>query len=589
MKQIWYFIKENRNWYILIAFLLLIVNAAQLAMPLFIGSIIDFISTENPHLITDISPIWINTIYFLIASLSIVFGRIIYINIMRKFAIQFEHTKRKQLFKKYMDLPNSFFFTNEIGDLMARANNDTIAVRRFLVMGLLSIYDIFVLGIGALTIMFFKAPKLTMWIFIPLAILAILAWFVSKKMHPIFKIIQETFADITTQVRETLVGMNVIRTFCKEKYYFNRFTNICTFYLKTNLDLAKLMGVFHPAIELIIQSTVLVITVVGGYQVMTNVISLGVLVEFTQYIQLLAWPMMAIGFVVNMYQRASISINRIYEILATPSADASQRILLKPTILFNKITFKNLTYSYPEQSTSKVLTNFSITINKGENIGITGPTGSGKTTFLALLLRIWDPAENTIFIDDHDISHLDLNTLRQQFAYVPQVSFLFSDTVWENLKFGNPEASEEKIMEAAKIARVFEDVKNLQNGFKTVIGERGVTLSGGQKQRLSLARAIVADRQCLILDDSLSAVDPETEEIIISNLKKYMRETKKTSIIISHRITTLNWLDKVGVIENGELTEFDSPGNLIDSQNGYYYRLYHYQYLKGLEGLKNGV
>jgi ATP-binding cassette subfamily B protein len=588
MKHIWFFIKENSKWYLLIAFLLLIVNGAQLVMPLFIGNIIDYISIDNPSTITTFSPIWINAMYFAIAAFSIVIFRVIYINIMRKFAIHFEHTKRKQLFEKYLSLPDSFFFDNEIGDLMARANNDTISVRRFLVMGLLSLYDIFILGVGALVIMLVKAPTLTLWIVLPLAILIFLAQFVSKRMHKLFKAIQETFADITTRVRETLVGMNVIRTFCRETYYMKRFVDVCSSYLRINVNLGKLMGLFHPAIAMVISLTIIVITVIGGYQVMHGLITLGTLVEFTQYIQLLAWPMMAVGFVVNMYQRASISLARIQEILTTPSADASQRILLKPALSMDTISIQNLTYSYPLQNKEHAIQNLSLQLHKGESIGITGPTGSGKTTILSLLLRIWDPPENTIFVDDYDITHLDLKMLRRQFAYVPQVSFLFSNTVWENLRFGKPDASEDEIMEAARIARVLEDVKMLDHGFDTIIGERGVTLSGGQKQRLALARALVTQRPFLILDDSLSAVDPETEEIIINNLKAHLKKTNQTCIIISHRITTLHWLDKIAVIEKGKLTEFDTPSRLIESEKGYFYRLYHYQYLEGLEGLQNG-
>ena len=475
MKQIWFFIKENWAWYLLIGTLLLIVNGAQLVMPLFIGNIIDYISIKNPGSIIDLTPIWKNAIYFTVAAISIVTFRVIYINIMRKFAISFEHNKRKQLFHKYMNLPDSFFYQNEIGDLMARANNDTISVRRFLVMGLLSIYDIFVLGIGALVIMFIKAPKLTLWILLPLFLLGIIAKQVSGKMHKIFKKIQETFADITTSVRETLVGMNVIRTFCRENFYKQRFIDICSYYLRINLNLGKLMGLFHPAIAMIISMTILLITVIGGFQVINKTITLGTLVEFTQYIQLLAWPMMAVGFVVNMYQRASISLTRIQEILTTPSADAAQRIRINPHLDANSIEFKNCTYAYPNQNKENAIQDFSLQIHKGQSLGITGPTGSGKTTILSLLLRIWDPPENTVFIDNYDCTHLDLKEMRKEFAYVPQVSFLFSCSVWDNLTFGNPEASEESILNAAKIARVFEDVKKLDNGFDTIIGERGVT------------------------------------------------------------------------------------------------------------------
>jgi ATP-binding cassette subfamily B protein len=508
---------------------------------------------------------------------------------MRRFAIRFEHTKRKQLFQKYLALHDSFFFENEIGDLMARANNDTIAVRRFLVMGLLSMYDIVVLGVGALAIMLTKAPTLTLWIVLPLAILIILSRLVSSHMHRLYKQIQETFADITTSVRETLVGMNVIRTFCRETFYMNKFIDICSSYLRINLNLGRLMGLFNPAIAMVISITILLITIIGGYQVMNDIITLGTLVEFTQYIQLLAWPMMAVGFVVNMYQRASISMDRIQEILTTPSADAEQRIVLKPHLEMKVISVKNLSFAYPQQNRESAIQNLSLDLHKGENIGITGPTGSGKTTILSLLLRIWDPPENTIFIDDIDVTHIHIDTLRKQFAYVPQVSFLFSNTVWENLRFGKPDAQKEEIMEAARIARVLEDVEKLDHGFDTIIGERGVTLSGGQKQRLALARALVTQRPFLILDDSLSAVDPETEEIIIQNLKEHLRKSEQTCIIVSHRITTLYWLDKIAVIEKGKITESNSPNALIESQKGYFYRLYHYQYLEGLEGLKNGI
>ena len=581
MKRMWSYVKENAKVYSLIITILLLVNSAQLILPIIIRSAINDIESIKNYQV-----LYKDAFYMLIIAITIVGGRFIYNSLLRKAALNFEDSMRTSLFSKYMSLPDSFFHSHEIGDLMARVNNDTRLLRHFLVMGFIAGIDILFLGTASLFMMVYLNLNLTLIVLIPLALLIFLAKFVSPKFHSLFKKTQVTFGEITTRIREALVGMRVIRTFVREDFYSGLFDNICTSYVKINMNLAKVMGLFDPSITFLVRTATVLIYLFGGKLVIDKMLTLGSLVAFSQYIQTLSWPMMAFGFVINQYQRASISIKRIEEIFNSPSADSMQKIKINPKLDGKTLKITNLSFSYSSAKTRKILEDININLNNGEILGLTGPTGSGKTTLLSTILRVWEPPENTIFIDNYDITTLDLNAYRTKFTYVPQEVFLFSATIRENLSFGNINATEEEIIKAAKIASVWDEIMKFDKGLDTLVGERGVTLSGGQKQRVAIARAVLTNKPILLFDDPLSSVDSETEQNIISGLKFFLKETNKMCILISHRVTALSWANNIGVIKHGRMIEYGNHSNLIDKQ-GYYYHLYRQQYLEGVKVLND--
>jgi ATP-binding cassette subfamily B multidrug efflux pump len=608
MQKIWGYIKKNWTSYILIAVLLLIVDTAQLCMPYLMrrsinlvegintGKVYSFVyqylvinnKTHSNVTSLPVRDLYSFALYYLLFAILVVVGRFVYMYFVRKNALSFEYKTQTSLFDKYLTLPDSFFHNHEIGDLMSRANNDTVSIRRFMVMGLIAGFDIFFLGTASLLLMLFLSPLLTSIVLIPLGLLIILTKFMSARIHAIYKKIQDTFGEITTRVRESLIGMNVIRTFGREKFYLGLFSKTCSRYMTLNMSLAKLMGLFHPAITWIVTFVTLLVFLIGGRLVILGKMDLGVLLQFSQYISMLSWPMMAFGFVVNMLQRASISMGRIDEIMTIPSIIDTQLINKEPDLLTHQITIKNLSYAYPDETTKNILSHLDLSIGQSEVIGITGPTGSGKTTLISLILRIWEPPKKTIYMGDHDIADLNIDFLHQQIAYVPQVSFLFSATVRENLIFGNVKASQEEIENVINISCMRQDIEAMDKGLDTLVGERGLTLSGGQKQRLCFARAILSNRSILVMDDSLSAVDPETEEKITQQLKKHCTLHHLTCILISHRISALSWANRIAVVKHGKIDEIGSHDELVSKEQGYYYNLYKMQYLEGLKGLNHG-
>ncbi len=636
MKKVWRYIIENKFAYLWIALLLSIVNVGQLILPMIVERTIAYIKvfTTTIHINTNlfieqpyssISPLYINTGYFIkdwipslpgwyfkslyiaykpafdtsfllryagyyfLIALVIVSVRFWYSSLIRKKALAFVYKVQTDLFDQYLELPDSFFQTHEIGDLMARANNDTISVRRFLVMGLVAAFDIVFMGGCSLVIMFLKSPELTMTVTIPLLILIFVSRVMGRKIHELYKKIQNAFGEITTRIRETLIGMNVIKTFVRESYYKQLFVNACTEYKFMNISLAKLMGLFGPAINLVVTLSVILVYVYGGYLVIQKKLTIEALVAYSMYISMLSWPMMAFGFVVNMYQRALISSNRIDEIMYIPTVKKSQKLSLTPQLEKIQLEIKHLDYTYPDVENSRqVLQNISLKISPNTITGITGPTGSGKTTLINLLLRIWEPRMNQIFLNDYDITTLDLDFLHKQFAYVPQISFLFSNTIKENLLFSNPSISDEKMRAYCQIAGLIKDIEQFPNQFETLIGERGITLSGGQKQRMAIARALIAERPILILDDCFSAVDPETEEQMINQLKEHLTISKQSCIMVSHRVSALSWCHQIAVIRKGTVSELGTHQSLIENKQSYYYRLYQKQYLEGMQRLNNG-
>jgi ATP-binding cassette, subfamily B, multidrug efflux pump len=580
MKRITQYLIAHKNEYIFILLILLLVDVAQLFIPMIIRSAINNISQLKSMDQLILSSLWLFGFAIIVTV-----GRFVYGVSLRKMALSFDYQNQLALYEKYLQLPDSFFHTHEIGDLMSRISHDTLSIRRFMIMGLVSAIDIVFMGITSLMMMIYLSPYLSMMAILPLIVLIFITRYFSRHIHGIFKKIQQTFGSITSSVRETLIGMKVIRTFTREDYYLKRFTDLCQSYLKINMTLAKLMGVFHPSIGLLVSITTFIVYLVGGKLVMDQTISLGNLIAFAQYIQTLSWPMMAFGFVVNLYQRSSISLKRIEEILASPSADALQKLKLKPDFISPSINIKNLNFTYPE-SKKAIIKELNLEISNGQILAITGPTGSGKTTLISLLLRIWDAPTQNIFMNEHSIDSIELDYYRSQFSYVSQDTFLFSASIKENIAFGKPDASMEEIIRVSKLSELHSDLDQFDQGYDTLIGERGVTLSGGQKQRLALARALLMERPFLILDDPLSAVDPETEEKIIEKLKVYLREKNYVCIMISHKITGLAWADKIVVIDKGEISEQGKHEDLVQKK-GYYAYLYKKQFLEGWKELNH--
>jgi ATP-binding cassette subfamily B protein len=574
MKIILKFFKKEFKLYALIISLLLIVDSSQVIIPIFTKRAIDAIANSNKSLILK------NGLYIIIISAAIIAIRYFYNYILRYLTLKLDYDIKISLFNKYLNLPKKLIQQLEIGDLMARVTNDTTAVRFFLIMGFIGIIDIFFLGITTFVAMFIMNAKLTLIVILPLLILIPITLNFGKKIHLYFRKVQDLFGEMTVRIREAIGGIRIIKAFVRENFYLSLFMNINEQYLKENLKLVKLDGFLDPTINLLINISMFNLLVFGGLFFIRNKADIGTIVAFFQYIQTLAWPVMAVGFSIALYQRAKASLNRIEEALNIKpeiiDAHPKQIESLKGNITINKLSFK-----FGEDE-NFILKDVSVEVDQGTLVGITGPPGSGKTTLLNLIMKIYNTKRNTINIDRVDVFDIPLKLFKEQIAYVPQEPFLFSDSILNNIKLAKENATTEEVEQASKIADIHKDILNFPRSYETIVGEQGVTLSGGERQRVSIARAIITKRPIMIFDDPLSAVDTETERNIIQNLKEFFKDNKITAIIVSQRISALSILDKVIVIANGKILEQGKPDELLN-KNGYYYHLYRKQLLEGIE------
>lgn len=491
---------------------------------------------------------------------------------------ELEYYLRKRIFNHLLTLSPNYFNTHKTGDLMAHATNDVNAVRMAIGQGTIMIVDSGFMIILSL-IMMIKTTniRLTSIALFTLPFIIIVVSKFGKIIHKRFRVVQESFSNLTDITQESFSGIRVVKSFVQEELELDKFTKVNNDNLKKNLDLVKVSGTFHPFIQFISSISFLFVILYGGKEVIQNKISLGDFIAFNSYLGLLVWPMMALGWVINVLQRGAASMDRINSILDEKPDILDNIDAIKLDKAKGKIEFINVSFKYPG-SNNYAIKNIDFSIEQGKSLAIIGRTGSGKTTIVSLLLRLYDIDEGSILFDDINIKNLGLKSLRENIGYVPQDNFLFSTTIEENIGFSFEKTSSyDKILQASKLAEVHDNIIEFPNGFQTILGERGVTLSGGQKQRTSIARAIIKEPSVLILDDSLSSVDTETEEKILKNLENIM--DTRTTIIISHRISTVKNCDEIIFLADGKIVERGSHQYLM-SLNGLYSDLYEKQLLE---------
>ena len=485
-----------------------------------------------------------------------------------------EYNQKNEIFSHYQKLDINFYKTHSTGDLMNRISEDVSRVRMY--TGPAIMYFINLAAVIGFSVFFMlkESPKLTLVALAPLPLLAITIYFVNTIINKKSERIQSLLSDLTTNAQESYSGIRVIKSYVQEKAQLIFFRNNSEAYRNNALSLAKTEAIYFPSMALLIGLSTIITIMVGSLDVVNNVngTTVGTIAEFVLYIQMLTFPVSAIGWTASMTQRGAASQKRINEFLHTEPGIKNSGNELKPDLGGN-ITFTNVDFTYPHTGINAVK-NFSLQINKGEKVAIIGRTGSGKSTIAQLLLHMYNPQKGLITYDGIPINKIDINALREQISYVPQDVFLFSETVSNNISFGLENASQEKIITAAKQGSVHKEIEKFQHNYNTMIGERGVTLSGGQKQRISIARALIKDPEIVIFDDCLSAVDASTEKEIIENLYNYLEN--KTALIITHRIFSLFKFDKIVVLDEGSIAEQGTHDELMQN-NGIYTEMYNRQ------------
>lgn len=489
-----------------------------------------------------------------------------------------EFDLKNEIYDHYQKLDVSFYKQNNTGDLMNRISEDVSRVRMYIGPAIMYLVNTVV---TVATVFFFMTSvdwKLTLWVLSPLPILSIAIYYVSDKINKKSNIVQSQLSRISTYAQEAFSGIRVLKAFSREKASMEDFTRESNSYKEKNLDLVKTEALFQPFMILMIGLSVVLVIYIGGREVIAGNITKGNIPEFILYVYKLTWPFASLGWVTSLVQRAAASQDRINEFLRTEPQIQSPAT--EPQQVTGAIEFRNVSFTYPDSGT-KALQNVSFTIKPGESLAIIGRTGSGKSTIANLICRLYDVTGGDLLIDDKNIRNINLSSLREQVGYVPQEVFLFSDSIYNNIAFSIPRGqlgeSREIVEQAAKDAAIYSNIIDFPDKFETLVGERGITLSGGQKQRISIARAIIKSPRILIFDDCLSAVDTQTEEEILGNLKRIMKG--KTSVIISHRVSSVKSADNIIVLDHGQVTESGSHAELLEKR-GMYYELHRLQQLE---------
>ena len=499
---------------------------------------------------------------------------------------------RGDLLNRLLLMEPEFYVRNRTGELMSRATNDLNAVRMVLGPGIMYSGQT-VIGMAlAIIVMSQLSGSLTLWVLLPVPIVAVVVQHFGKVIHELYEKIQASLATLSAKVQENLAGVRVVRAYAQEEAEIRGFDEPNREYVSRNVKLIRTWSMFMPSLQALIGITFLIVLWQGGHLVLRGRISLGALIAFYSYLGILVWPMIALGWVTNIFQRGAASMGRLNYILAAqPQIDDRAATIPAEQKVEGDIEFRNLTFAYPttmaggsanasgngNRPADGVLRDINLRIPAGSTLAIVGPTGSGKTTLAALVARLWEAPDGAVLIDGRSIREWPLDTLRRAIGYVPQDTYLFSETVGENIAFGLPQSDLDRVREAAEVASLDADVQEFPAKYDTMVGERGITLSGGQKQRTALARAIVRDPRILILDDSLSSVDTQTEERILSRLRGIMRD--RTTILIAHRTSTVRDADQIVVLRDGRITERGTHDELL-ARGGYYADLYQKQLLE---------
>lgn len=550
----------------------LVYNLSKVAIPLVIGSAID----EMRHGVTLSHVMHRALLLMAIAACSSVF-----LYITRQVVIgasrEIEFDLRNDLFRNLERQSASFYHVHRTGDIMARTTNDLSAVRQLLGPAIMYSANTIVFTAAALPFMLRISPKLTLFAFVPLPIASVLVQYFGNRIHTRFERIQAMFSEISAKAQENFAGARILRAFAQEDAEIAGFETANLEYIQRSLNLVRLMAMLWPTLEFVLGLSLMITLFVGGREVLAHRITIGEFTSFNVYMVQLTFPMIAIGWVVNLFQRGTASVLRIDELLRQEPS-ISNEATTAPTQeapIRGEIEFRDLNFSYVDGV--PLLQNVNLKIAAGSSLAIVGPTGSGKSTLVGLIPRLFDAAPGQLLLDGRPIRDIPLDHLRAAIGFVPQETFLFSTTVAKNIALGRPDATPAEIEDAAQLAHIATEIQEFPAGFDTVVGERGVTLSGGQKQRSALARAMLREPRILILDDALASVDTYTEEQILNNLRRVMQG--RTTILISHRISTARHADHVAVLIDGSVVEYGTHEELL-ALDGYYRALSEKQHLE---------
>ena len=593
LRPLFPYIKKYRSSYIWGSVCVLLMNGIWVLFPLVIGRAIDSLKTA------DVSQQMLHTIAKLVGLILAVAGSKAIFQFLTRWIVigvsrEIEFDLRNDLFRHLEVLSYSFYQRTRTGDIMARATNDLNAVRMLLGPAIMYSANTIVFTAGALAFMLSISPKLTLYAFLPLPIVSIVIQYFGRRIHERFEKIQAMFSEISARVQENFSGVRVVRAYVQERAETAAFEKSNREYIARSLKLVRLMGMLWPTLETMLGLAIVLVLWIGGREVINGQstvrlvsylgtttrlnlygsMTVGDFVTFNMYMVLLTFPVIALGWVINIFQRGTASLARIYELMTEQPEIADAPGVVPHPELHGDIEFRQLSFAY---NGTTVLHDVNLRIPAGSSLAIVGPTGSGKTTLVSLIPRIYDADPGSVLIDGEPVRDYPLADLRRNIGFVPQETFLFSETIRENIAFGVQRASDEGVSWAAEAANIAADIEGFPGKYKTLVGERGITLSGGQKQRTAIARALIRNPRILILDDALSSVDTQTEDKILNHLREVMHG--RTTIFISHRVSTVRNADRIAVLHGGQIVELGSHDELL-ALNGYYTDLYNKQLLE---------